>query len=73
MLVRINKVNVAGDVVDTREESFSNALALTEEYVKKSSTGIQLMNDNDLNQGWMVDVVNWQGTQTTYDFQPITR
>lgn len=73
MLVKINKVNVAGDVIDTREESFSHALALTEEYVKKSRTGVQLVNDNDLNQGWMIDVVSLQGTQITYDFQPITR
>ena len=72
MLVKINKVDNGGMVTDTRTETFSMALAITENRVKQSDTGVKLFDDNDINKGWMVDVVNWQGKITTYDFQPVT-
>ena len=72
MLVKINKVDSGGMVTDTRTESFAMALAITENRVKQSDNGVKLFDDNDLNKGWMVDVVNWQGKITTYDFQPVT-
>ena len=72
MLVKINKVDNGGMITDTRTETFMRALTLTNIYVKQSDKGIQLLDDNDLNKGWMVDVVNWQGKITTYDFQPVT-
>ena len=72
MLVKINKVDNGGMVTDTRTETFMRALTLTNIYVKQSDKGIQLLDENDLNKGWMVDVVNWQGNVTTYDFQPVT-
>ena len=72
MLVKINTVDSGGMVTDTRTESFAMALAITDNRVKQSDTGVQLLDEHDLNQGWMVDVVNWQGKITTYDFQPVT-
>ena len=72
MLVKINKVDNGGMVTDTRTETFMRALTLTNIYVKQSDKGIQLLDENDLNKGWMVDVVSWQGNVTTYDFQPVT-
>ena len=72
MLVKINKVDNGGMVTDTRTETFMRALTLTNIYVKQSDKGIQLLDDNDLNKGWTVDVVSWQGNVTTYDFQPVT-
>lgn len=72
MLVKINTVDNGGMVTDTRTETFSMALAITENRVKQSDTGVKLFDDNDINKGWMVDVVNWQGKITTYDFQPVT-
>ena len=72
MLVKINKVDNGGMVTDTRTETFMRALTLTNIYVKQSDKGIQLLDDNDLNKGWMVDVMSWQGNVTTYDFQPVT-
>ena len=72
MLVKINKVDNGGMVTDTRTETFSMALAITENRVKQSDTGVKLFDDNDLNKGWMIDVVNWHGKITTYDFQPVT-
>ena len=72
MLVKINTVDNGGMVTDTRTESFAMALAITENRVKQSETGVKLYNNNDINDGWMVDVVNWQGKITTYDFQPVT-
>ena len=72
MLVKINKVDNGGMITDTRTETFMRALTLTNIYVKQSDKGIQLLDDNDLNKGWMVDVVSWQGKITTYDFQPVT-
>ena len=71
MLVKINKVDNGGMVTDTRTETFMRALTLTNIYVKQSDKGIQLLDDNDLNKGWTVDVMSWQGNVTTYDFQPI--
>ena len=71
MLVKINKVDKGGMITDTRTETFMRAVTLTNIYVKQSDKGIQLFDDNDLNKGWMVDVVSWQGNVTTYDFQPI--
>ena len=71
MLVKINKVDNGGMITDTRTETFMRAVTLTNIYVKQSDKGIQLFDDNDLNKGWMVDVVSWQGNVTTYDFQPI--
>ena len=71
MLVKINTVDNGGMVTDTRTESFAMALAITENKAKQSDTGVKLFDDNDLNKGWMVDVVNWQGNVTTYDFQPL--
>ena len=71
MLVKINKVDNGGMVTDTRTETFMRAVTLTNIYVKQSDKGIQLFDDNDLNKGWMVDVVSWQGNVTTYDFQPV--
>lgn len=71
MLVKINTVDNGGMVTDTRTETFMRALTLTNIYVKQSDKGIQLLDDNDLNKGWMVDVVSWQGNVTTYDFQPV--
>ena len=72
MLVKINKVDNGGMVTDTRTETFMRALTLTNIYVKQSDKGIQLLDDNDLNKGWTVDVMSWQGNVTTYDFQPVT-
>ena len=72
MLVKINTVDNGGMVTDTRTESFAMALAITGNKVKQSDKGIQLLDENDLNKGWMVDVVSWQGNVTTYDFQPVT-
>ena len=72
MLVKINKVDNGGMVTDTRTETFMRALTLTNIYVKQSDKGIQLLDDNDLNKGWVVDVMSWQGNVTTYDFQPVT-
>ena len=72
MLVKINKVDNGGLVTDTRMESFAMALAITENRVKQSETGVKLLDDNDLNKGWTVDVMGWQGNVTTYDFQPVT-
>ena len=72
MNVKINTVDNAGNITDTRMETFSMALALTENYASKSVDGVKLLDEHDLNQGWMVDVVNWQGKITTYDFQPVT-
>ena len=72
MLVKINKVDNGGMVTDTRTETFMRALTLTNIYVKQSDKGIQLLDENDLNKGWMVDIVSWQGNVTTYDFQPVT-
>ena len=72
MLVKINKVDNGGMVTDTRTETFMRAVTLTNIYVKQSDKGIQLLDENDLNKGWMVDVVSWQGNVTTYDFQPVT-
>ena len=72
MLVKINKVDNGGMVTDTRTETFSMALAITENRVKQSDTGVKLFDDNDINKGWMIDVVSWQGNVTTYDFQPVT-
>lgn len=71
MLVKINTVDNGGMVTDTRTESFAMALAITENRVKQSETGVKLLNNNNINDGWMVDVVNWQGNVTTYDFQPV--
>ena len=71
MLVKINKVDNGGMVTDTRTETFMRALTLTNIYVKQSDKGIQLLDDNDLNKGWTVDVMSWQGNVTTYDFQPV--
>ena len=71
MLVKINKVDNGGMVTDTRTESFAMALAITENRVKQSETGVKLFNNKNINHGWMVDVVNWQGNVTTYDFQPV--
>ena len=71
MLVKINKVDNGGMVTDTRTETFMRALTLTNIYVKQSDKGIQLLDENDLNQGWTVDVMSWQGNVTTYDFQPV--
>ena len=71
MLVKINKVDNGGMITDTRTETFMRAVTLTNIYVKQSDKGIQLFDDNDLNKGWSVDVVSWQGNVTTYDFQPI--
>ena len=71
MLVKINTVDNGGMVTDTRTETFMRAVTLTNIYVKQSDKGIQLFDDNDLNKGWMVDVVSWQGNVTTYDFQPV--
>ena len=71
MLVKINKVDNGGMVTDTRTETFMRAVTLTNIYVKQSDKGIQLFDDNDLNQGWTVDVMSWQGNVTTYDFQPV--
>ena len=71
MLVKINKVDNGGMVTDTRTESFAMALAITENRVKQSETGVKLFNNNNINDGWTVDVVNWQGNVTTYDFQPV--
>ena len=72
MLVKINKVDKGGMITDTRTETFMRAVTLTNIYVKQSDKGIQLLDENDLNKGWMVDVVSWQGNVTTYDFQPVT-
>ena len=72
MLVKINKVDNGGMITDTRTETFMRAVTLTNIYVKQSDKGIQLFDDNDLNQGWTVDVMSWQGNVTTYDFQPLT-
>ena len=72
MLVKINTVDNGGMVTDTRTESFAMALAITENRVKQSDTGVKLFDDNDINKGWMIDVVSWQGNVTTYDFQPVT-
>ena len=72
MLVKINKVDNSGMVTDTRTETFMRALTLTNIYVKQSDKGIQLFDDNDLNQGWTVDKVSDTGRVTTYDFQPVT-
>ena len=71
MLVKINKVDNGGMITDTRTETFMRAVTLTNIYVKQSDKGIQLFDDNDLNKGWSVDIVSWQGNVTTYDFQPI--
>ena len=71
MLVKINKVDNGGMITDTRTETFMRAITLTNIYVKQSDKGIQLFDDNDINQGWTVDVMSWQGNVTTYDFQPI--
>ena len=71
MLVKINTVDNGGMVTDTRTESFAMALAITENRVKQSETGVKLYNNNDINDGWMVDVMSWQGNVTTYDFQPV--
>ena len=71
MLVKINKVDNGGMITDTRTETFMRAVTLTNIYVKQSDKGIQLFDDNDLNQGWTVDVMSWQGNVTTYDFQPV--
>ena len=71
MLVKINKVDNGGMITDTRTETFMRAVTLTNIYVKQSDKGIQLFDDNDINQGWTVDVMSWQGNVTTYDFQPI--
>ena len=72
MNVKINTVDNAGNITDTRTETFSMALAITENRVKQSDTGVKLLDEHDINQGWTVDVVNWQGNVTTYDFQPVT-
>ena len=71
MNVKINTVDNAGNITDTRTETFSMALAITENRVKQSDTGVKLFNNNNINDGWTVDVVNWQGNVTTYDFQPV--
>ena len=71
MLVKINTVDNGGMVTDTRTESFAMALAITENRVKQSDTGVKLFNENNLNEGWMIDVTGWQGNVTTYDFKPI--
>lgn len=71
MLVKINKVDSSGMVTDTRTETFMRALTLTNIYVKQSDKGIQLLDENDLNQGWTVDKVSDTGRITTYDFQPL--
>ena len=71
MNVKINTVDNAGNITDTRTETFSMALALTENKAKQSDTGVQLLDEHDLNQGWTVDVMSWQGNVTTYDFQPV--
>ena len=71
MLVKINKVDKGGMITDTRTETFMRAVTLTNIYVKQSDKGIQLFDDNDLNKGWTVDVMSWQGNVTTYDFQPV--
>ena len=71
MLVKINKVDNGGMITDTRTETFMRAVTLTNIYVKQSDKGIQLFDDNDINQGWTVDVMSWQGNVTTYDFQPV--
>lgn len=71
MLVKINKVDNGGMVTDTRTETFMRALTLTNIYVKQSDKGIQLLDENDLNQGWTVDKVSDTGRITTYDFQPV--
>ena len=72
MLVKINTVDNGGMVTDTRTESFAMALAITENRVKQSETGVKLLDEHDLNKGWTVDVMGWQGNVTTYDFQPVT-
>ena len=71
MNVKINTVDNAGNITDTRTETFSMALAITENKAKQSDTGVQLLDEHDLNQGWTVDVMSWQGNVTTYDFQPV--
>ena len=71
MLVKINTVDNGGMITDTRTETFMRAVTLTNIYVKQSDKGIQLFDDNDINQGWTVNVMSWQGNVTTYDFQPI--
>lgn len=71
MLVKINTV-VEGDVIKTRSESFSRALILANQYATHSREGIQLVDDNDLNKGWYVDVpADNPNVTTTYDFQPV--
>ena len=72
MNVKINTVDNAGNITDTRTETFSYALALTENYASKSRSGVQVFNTSNLNDGWTVDVMSWQGNVTTYDFQPVT-
>ena len=71
MLVKINTVDNGGMVTDTRTESFAMALAITENKVKQSVDGVKLLDEHDINQGWTVDVMSWQGNVTTYDFQPV--
>ena len=71
MNVKINTVDNAGNITDTCTETFSMALAITENKAKQSDTGVQLLDEHDLNQGWTVDVMSWQGNVTTYDFQPL--
>lgn len=71
MNVKINTVDNAGNITDTRTETFSYALALTENYASKSVDGVKLLDEHDINQGWTVDVMSWQGNVTTYDFQPV--
>ena len=72
MLVKINTVDNGGMVTDTRTETFSMALAITENKAKQSVDGVKLLDEHDINQGWTVDVMSWQGNVTTYDFQPVT-
>ena len=72
MLVKINKVDNGGMITDTRTETFSMALAITENKANQSVDGVKLLDEHDINQGWTVDVMSWQGNVTTYDFQPVT-
>lgn len=71
MQVRMNKV-INGLVVSTKVTNFEAALSNTTYYLDKyAPKGLNLVNKNDLNQGWWFDCIDWDGSIYTLDFQPI--
>lgn len=69
------KTVVNGEVTKTLVVDFNQALYMTSKIVNNNFGVVpELFNNNDINQGWLLELNNSDGTKgTTYDIEPIIK